>query len=238
MNDEFHISSNRKLHYPQLANSIYLDNAGCPPVAEPVLKNNYMQLSQELLGNIHSTGSSSASRTLKSVNNTRELILKHFNADPLNYSVIFVQNTTAALKLVAECINWEMVYLHECSHTSVIGIGVSVSNRMSLDVNDCVLTLNDNIFPEITHANENGYGIACYPAQCNFSGTRYPLSWINTLKQRNSSQLKVLVDAASYLTSSQIDLEAFPADFLTVSFYKMFGTPTSLVINGLTYRLL
>jgi molybdenum cofactor sulfurtransferase len=41
-------------------------------------------------------------------------------------------------------------------------------------------------------------------------------------------QWKVLLDAAAFAPTQPLDLTAFPADFVAVSFYKMFGFPTGL----------
>lgn len=78
------------------------------------------------------------------------------------------------------------------------------------------------------------YNLFAYPAQCNFGGRRFPLTWPRQIKDRlntQDSKTLVLLDAASYvMTSSDLDLsdlEASP-DFVVVSFYKMFGFPTGL----------
>jgi len=81
-----------------------------------------------------------------------------------------------------------------------------------------------------------------FPAQSNFSGKRYPLPWIGRIQeQRHYSGSKeesevtenfrrwyVLLDAASYVTTAHLDLTRYPADFIALSFYKMFGFPTGL----------
>lgn len=74
----------------------------------------------------------------------------------------------------------------------------------------------------------------CYPAQSNFSGTRYPLSWIGEVKsgQRQPASVPgkwfVLLDAASFASTAPLDLSVYPADFVPLSFYKIFGFPTGL----------
>ena len=81
-----------------------------------------------------------------------------------------------------------------------------------------------------------------FPAQSNFSGKRYPLTWIRRVQEgKLYSELReennvsedtrrwyVLLDAASYVTTSSLDLTKYPADFVAISFYKMFGFPTGL----------
>ncbi|KAH6589357.1 hypothetical protein BASA50_010102 [Batrachochytrium salamandrivorans] len=44
----------------------------------------------------------------------------------------------------------------------------------------------------------------------------------------SSDSWKVLLDCASFVASAPLDLQATPADFAVISFYKMFGFPTGL----------
>jgi len=95
-----------------------------------------------------------------------------------------------------------------------------------------------------------------YPAQSNFSGCRYPLEWVETLhrwsghdsspvnKTRPRCESKtrprwyVLLDAAALLTTSTLDLRRHKPDFVTLSFYKMFGFPTGLGMSLLCILLM
>ena len=79
-----------------------------------------------------------------------------------------------------------------------------------------------------------------YPAQSNFSGRKYPLSWIGDLpagrvhvatagsKLGPRGSWKVLLDAAAFVSTNPLDLSRHPAHFVALSFYKMFGFPTGL----------
>jgi molybdenum cofactor sulfurtransferase len=73
----------------------------------------------------------------------------------------------------------------------------------------------------------------------NFSGSKYPLEWINLCTDAkfivkglsgNMHPMKwfTLLDAAAFVPTNELDLSLYPADFVTVSFYKMFGYPTGL----------
>ncbi|KAF9147415.1 hypothetical protein BG015_010965 [Linnemannia schmuckeri] len=77
------------------------------------------------------------------------------------------------------------------------------------------------------------YNLFAYPAQCNFGGRRFPLSWPAQIKDRFDTPTQknlVLLDAASYVMTAELDLSDHPSspDFVVVSFYKMFGFPTGL----------
>lgn len=75
-----------------------------------------------------------------------------------------------------------------------------------------------------------------YSAQCNFSGLKYPLKWIKNahtgalsiLASKPSTRWYVLLDAAGFAPTNNLDLSVFKPDFVCLSFYKMFGYPTGL----------
>lgn len=74
-----------------------------------------------------------------------------------------------------------------------------------------------------------------YPGQCNFSGYKYPLDIIPTIQRRgptaeskSDTNWFVMLDAASLVATAPLDLHRHPADFVCVSFYKLFGYPTGL----------
>ncbi|KAK9721920.1 MOSC domain [Popillia japonica] len=73
-----------------------------------------------------------------------------------------------------------------------------------------------------------------YPAQCNFSGTKYPLEWIDKVQRgglntiHNSLRWYCFLDAAGYVATNYLDLTKYKPDFVCVSFYKIFGYPTGL----------
>ncbi len=81
------------------------------------------------------------------------------------------------------------------------------------------------------------YHLFTYPAQSNFSGQKYTLSWCKDLPsgqvyipglEHLVGSWLVALDAASYVCTSHLDLTANPAHFVALSFYKMFGCPTGL----------
>jgi molybdenum cofactor sulfurtransferase len=97
------------------------------------------------------------------------------------------------------------------------------------------------------------FNLFVYPAQSNFNGRIYPISWVerfhslpsyttpgttdngsndpgnkiysSTLYKPNGKQWKVLIDASAY---GFIDLSQYKPDFVVISFYKMFGFPSGL----------
>ena len=77
--------------------------------------------------------------------------------------------------------------------------------------------------PEAVIAQTPKGGLFAFPAQSNFSGVRHPLSLVRVARERG---LDVLLDIAAFAPSHPVNLREVPADFATLSFYKLFGYPT------------
>jgi len=245
----------------------YLDYAGTTPYCRSQLDAYYKELSTTLYGNPHSRNESSE-LTSSVIEESRDLILKHFNTNRDSYSVVFTAGCTASLKLLAESFPWSVgpcsatrgkfiytidpasnnvensvdhsvfCYLED-DHTSVVGIREVAMERGAGVV--CfrerdIISFNT---PNSGKADSVLHHLFAFPAQSNFSGRRYPLQWVNDIPSRRaaikdlgwllgSGNMLVLLDAASMVSTSSLDLTLFPAHFITVSFYKMFGFPTGL----------
>ncbi|QCD85590.1 molybdenum cofactor sulfurase isoform X3 [Vigna unguiculata] len=83
------------------------------------------------------------------------------------------------------------------------------------------------------------YNLFAFPSECNFSGLRFGLDLVNIIKEDSSKilgissvckngQWMVLIDAAKGSATMPPDLSKYPADFVAISFYKLFGYPTGL----------
>ncbi|XP_068654808.1 molybdenum cofactor sulfurase isoform X2 [Aristolochia californica] len=86
--------------------------------------------------------------------------------------------------------------------------------------------------------NSTIYNLFAFPSECNFSGTKFDLNLVNVIKKYPGRVLEgspycrgqwmVLLDAAKGCGTQPPDLTHFPADFVVISFYKIFGYPTGL----------
>ncbi|XP_025955660.1 molybdenum cofactor sulfurase isoform X3 [Dromaius novaehollandiae] len=222
----------------------YLDHAGSALFPESLLKAFTDDLRDNVYSNPHSQNISSK-LTYDTIEHVRYRILQHFHTTAEDYTIIFTSGCTAALKLVAEAFPWipegtkqpssRFCYLTD-SHTSVVGMrGITVSmNVLSVPVEpkEMLLSEKNRLPPE--EQNCTTPHLFSYPAQSNFSGIKYPLSWIQDIKSGKLCPIKipgkwfVLLDAASYVSTSPLDLRVHQADFVPVSFYKIFGFPTGL----------
>lgn len=74
------------------------------------------------------------------------------------------------------------------------------------------------------------FSLAAFPAKDNYEGRLYPLSWVNRIRARSTPRHRWLValDAAAFVPTHPLNLTEHPADFVPVSFYKMFGYPTGV----------
>ncbi len=84
-------------------------------------------------------------------------------------------------------------------------------------------------------ATDNRGHLFCFPAMSNFCGRKYPLEWIDHVHDGCLSSVHacdgkwyVLLDSASFASTNYLDLSHVSADFVAVSFYKMFGFPTGI----------
>ncbi|XP_033033838.1 molybdenum cofactor sulfurase isoform X1 [Trachypithecus francoisi] len=234
----------RAREFGRLAGTVYLDHAGATLFSQSQLESFTNDLMENTYGNPHSQNISSK-LTYDTVEQVRYRILAHFHTTAEDYTVIFTSGSTAALKLVAEAFPWvsqgpessgsQFCYLTD-SHTSVVGMR---NVTMAINVTSTPVRPED-----LWSVEERGASVSdpdcqlphlfCYPAQSNFSGVRYPLSWIEEVKSGRLHPVStpgkwfVLLDAASYVSTSPLDLSAHQADFVPISFYKIFGFPTGL----------
>jgi len=72
--------------------------------------------------------------------------------------------------------------------------------------------------------------LVAYPAKDNYEGRIYPLQWIQQVhdKSDESNKYFVLLDVAAHAASHVLDLSTVKPDFVTLSFYKIFGYPSGL----------
>jgi selenocysteine lyase/cysteine desulfurase len=209
----------------------YLDYTGGGMYADSQVRAHAAILMADVLGNPHSASlSSTGSTTL--VERARRAVLEHFHASD-DYIAIFTLNASGALKHVGESFPFGeggRLLLSFDNHNSVNGIrefararGASYQYapltvpdlRIDRPQLDALLGLADRSVPNLF----------AFPAQSNFSGVKHPLDLIAVA---HDAGWLVLLDAAAYVPTNPLDLSSVKPDFVTVSFYKMFGYPTGV----------
>ena len=209
---------------------VYLDYTGAALYPRCLARDHVALLEQFVLGNPHSANSASLTST-RLIEEVRRDVLRYFNADPAHYTVIFTANASAALKLVGESYPFAPgghLLLTADNHNSVNGIrefarqrGASIT-YIPPGADD--LRIRD-IGPHLSAHPTSQARLFAYPAQSNFSGVRHPLAWI---EQAHAAGYDVLLDAAAFVSTHHLDVDNHRADFVAVSFYKMFGYPTGV----------
>lgn len=211
---------------------IYLDYTGGGLYADCQIRTHMELLLRNVFGNPHSTNPTSLAMT-KQIEQAREYILEYFNASSDEYVVVFTQNASGALKLVGESYPFEpgnQYLLTFDNHNSVNGI------REFARAKGATVTYAPVIPPDLridesklksylAQARPGGHHLFAYPAQSNFSGVQHSLEWIAEAQSRGWD---VLLDAAAFVPTNHLDLSQWHPDFVSLSFYKLFGYPTGV----------
>jgi selenocysteine lyase/cysteine desulfurase len=218
----------------------YLDYTGAGQPARSQLAAHAARISGSCYGNPHSESPASAAAT-ELVEQARARVLEHLNADPAEYVAVFTPNATGACRLVGESFPFRrggrLVLLLD-NHNSVNGLrefaGAGHARVVYVHFDSPDLRIGDAAVAAALSGRRSGRrgrrprrlaGLLAYPAQSNFTGVRHPLEWIELAHDRGYS---VLLDAAAYLPTKSLDLSAVKPDFVTVSWYKVFGYPTGV----------
>ena len=110
------------MDFPQLKDDIYFDHAASIPVPRSILDNYTCDLTTNNYSNPHSSSTTSV-YTRNRINNVKTRILNHFNTNSSEYSIVFTRNSTGALDLLSQLIEFKELdlYYHSFVHTSVLG---------------------------------------------------------------------------------------------------------------------
>ncbi|XP_077244486.1 molybdenum cofactor sulfurase (LOS5) (ABA3) isoform X3 [Tasmannia lanceolata] len=247
----------RASEFKRLDGLVYLDHAGATLYSESQMESVIKDLTRSVYGNPHSQ-SDSGSATSDIIAAARQQVLEYCKASPKNYKCIFTSGATAALKMVGEAFPWsrESCYMYTMeNHNSVLGIREYALNQgataLAIDIEDVKhqdtssvkvsqYPIQRRVEARFSGEDPNGsiYNLFGFPSECNFSGVKFDLNLVNIIKKDIGSVLKgspycrgcwmVLIDAAKGCATQPPDLSRFPADFVVISFYKIFGYPTGL----------
>jgi len=235
----------RQTEYANLdkQNHTYLDFTGGNLYGQSQILKHQELLLQNILGNPHSVNPTSQ-RSTDLIESTRAKVLEFFNAQ--DYTCVFTQNASAALKIVGESypFNETSTFLIlSDNHNSVNGIREYCGNKNGatkyLPLNYEDLQVNEEkLIAQFDKVPPGTSNLFAFPAQSNVSGVKHDLKWIEYAQKKG---FDVLLDAAAFVPSSKLDLSMFKPDFVSISFYKIFGYPTGigcLLIKNSTYNKL
>lgn len=209
---------------------VYLDYTGGNLYPISIVNKHQEMLLNEVLGNPHSINPTSA-RATELVDAARKKVIEFFNAE--DYVCVFTPNASGALKIVGESYPFDkeshFVILSD-NHNSVNGIREFCKSKggttdyVPVQYDD--LQINDDLLKEILDTNSGSdHNLFAFPAQSNVSGVKHDLKWI---EYAQSKGYDVLLDAAAFVPTTKLDLKEVQPEFVTMSFYKIFGYPTGL----------
>ena len=210
---------------------IYLDYTGAGLHGASQVRQHADLLNAQALGNPHSA-SPSSSRTTELVEGARRAVLEWFDATG-DYTAIFTANATGALKHVGESYPFTSsgrLLLTADNHNSVNGIR-EFARAAGTPVAYAPLTVPELRLDLVTldtllsEAQPGASNLFAFPAQSNFTGVKHPLDLVARAKGLGWD---VVLDAAAYVSTHRLSLREVQPDFVSVSFYKMFGYPTGV----------
>ncbi len=211
---------------------IYLDYTGAGLNASCQVREHLSLLESHVFGNPHSQNPTSATITAL-VEQCRRKVLSYFHASENDYTVIFTPNASGALKLVGESYPFgpDSHYLLTFdNHNSVNGIREFARGHHAsiayVPLKLPEMRVDEDALQEYFKlVRPNSHNLFAYPAQSNFSGVQHPLEWIPRAK---AVGWDVLLDAAAFVPTNRLDVSQWRPDFVSISFYKMFGYPTGV----------
>lgn len=228
------LDSLRKSEYSRLDDQqhVYLDYTGASLYADSQLRDHLELLARGVFGNPHSASITSSAST-QLVERTRRAVLEWFNAPADEYTAVFTPNCTGALKHVGESFPFApggRLLLTVDNHNSVNGIREFARAR-GASIEYAPLTMpelridRERLDSLLTERDPSAANLFVFPAQSNFTGVQHPLELVTRARALGWT---VVLDAAAFVSTSRLDLSVVPADFVTISFYKMFGYPTAV----------
>ena len=201
---------------------IYLDHTGAGLYPASLVRNHAEWLLGGVFGNPHSDNPTSRPMS-ELVDRARAAVLRFCSADPDDYECIFTPNASGAIRLVAESFPFgphRPLVLTTDNHNSVNGIREHARRADAAVTYVPVVTPDLRIDQEALHAALAGPpGLLALPAQSNYSGVQHPFPV-------GADGWRVLLDAAAFAPTNPLHLDEHRPDFVTMSFYKVFGYPT------------
>ncbi len=229
-NEFFEDLRNREYSRLDKQHHVYLDYTGGNLHPESLVRQHCQTLNEQIFGNPHS-GNPSSMLSTKLVEEARQKVLDYFKAE--DYFCVFTQNASASLKIVGEGYPFtekSQFLLLADNHNSVNGIREFCAKRggevkyIPVDVKD--LTIHDAYLQkQLSMSDKSTNNLFAFPAQSNVSGVKHDLKWIEIAQNHG---FDVMLDAAAFVPSNALNLSRFKPNFVSLSFYKIFGFPTGI----------
>jgi molybdenum cofactor sulfurtransferase len=217
---------------------VYLDYTGAMLAPKMLVDEHGKLLLESILGNPHSENTPSIAST-KLDEQARQQVLEFCKADPNEYEVIWTANASGALKVVAECYpfarNSAFLYAPDC-HNSVLGISQFATKKKArfggfqfLDKSLCYdwLSFTQRMNQLTRKSMSKAPKLFALPGESNSSGLKHNVR--RYVDHAHEHGWDVCVDLAAFAPANAIDMQALgKPEFVSMSFYKIFGYPTGV----------
>lgn len=210
---------------------VYVDFVGANLYPDLLVHQHAEFLTANTYGNPHSSNPTSKLAT-HHVETARQAVKDYFNDIADEYAVIFTANASGALKLVGESYPFDTnscLLMVADNHNSVNGLREFARSKgapfIYAPIHEETMQVKAEELRDNLASNITGNKLFAYPAQSNFSGIKHDLSWI---EKAQASGWDVLLDAAAFVPGNVLDLSIHKPEFVSISFYKMFGYPTGI----------
>nr|GLL38252.1 molybdenum cofactor sulfurase [Ipomoea trifida] len=248
----------RATEFKRLDGVVHLDHAGATLYSESQMEAILKQLNSTVYGNPHSQSSCSMSSSDCVQKARQQVLDFFNASPREYSCIFTSGATAALKlvgETFPWCNQSSFMYTME-NHNSVLGIREKGAAAFAIDVEDTDSNVNSQSHQsafKISHSpvqrrseagmlkeesTGNIYNLFAFPSECNFSGKKFNLDLVNIVKEDSETILDsslsqrghwlVLIDAAKGCATDPPDLTKYKADFLVISFYKMFGYPTGL----------
>lgn len=215
---------NIRKDFPILKNIIYLDSASTSLTPKPVVEaiDDYYY---NYNANIGRGAYKTAIKTGQKVENTREKIANLINAS--SNEIIFTQNTTSAINIVANGFSFEKndnIIISNIEHHSNfipwLNVEKSTKNNLSIDVKiaepDSDGIIDSLIIDELI---DNNTKIVAISHVSNSIGSCQDIEEISKIVHEHEN-VYLLVDVAQSIGHEKIDIKKFDADFIAAPGHK------------------
>jgi len=204
----------RELEFPQFNSGVFADYGGSIPLCQSQISRIEEYLCD--IGNQYEV-CESFQRSNNEIMQFKKDLLSMYCVTDNEYSVFFYSNTTSAIRSLAYAFPWseKSSFIYQAdNHNSILGI-----RKIALDFKAELLGVGS--FPKKTGESHSMFA---FPLQSNFSGKKYPKSWINMYESMKKPYSHAFVDAAAFSPTCKLDLNENPCSFIVISLLKCFGS--------------
>ncbi len=226
-----YFSEIRRSEYFRLDNldQVYLDYLGANLYPQTLVDSHYNMLSEGVFGHPKVLSPSSA-QTRSLIEETREMVKEYFAAD--HYYCIFTDNSDSMnsfrdhYEFDENCIllsSIDSARPMKSVRERCLGRGGKV-DYIKLHVDDLTVD-NESLNQSLESHKDYPKKLLAFPAQSSISGIKHSMNYISKAQELGWD---ILLEADIYAATNILSLKKVQPDYVSVSFYKIFGYPIGI----------